>query len=146
MPVYQTEKAFLAAVENPDDKTNSRKLYTESEINLIKSQFPGITSDFTAYLQEIGEGSFRECQFSVTGKLFDLATIGLEDSFEIKHSIKFFGDNYSGDFSGFDFESNDDKVIEFWHDSGELYETNKSFKEYIQEQMLMGTDGTDLRK
>jgi hypothetical protein len=38
-------------------------------------------------------------------------------------------------------DQNDGKVVEFWHESGELYYTNKSFQTYIREQMLIDENG-----
>lgn len=75
--------------------------------------------------------------FNVASSLFDLEDLGLEDHYELKSNIWFFGDNFAGDFAGFDFDQNNGKVVEFWHESGELYYTNKSFQTYIREQMLM---------
>lgn len=38
-------------------------------------------------------------------------------------------------------DQNDGKVVEFWHESGELYYTNKSFQIYIRKQMLIDENG-----
>jgi hypothetical protein len=36
-------------------------------------------------------------------------------------------------------------VVEFWHEDGTVYETNKTFKDYIREQMLIGDNEQDER-
>jgi len=41
-------------------------------------------------------------------------------------------------------DQNDDKVVEFWHESGDLHYTNKSFKTYIREQILMDENGNEI--
>jgi hypothetical protein len=54
-----------------------------------------------------------------------------------------FGDNFSGDLSGF-LPDSDWAVVELWHDSGTVYETKKGFGEYIREKMGLGPDGEEL--
>ncbi|MFC4480268.1 SMI1/KNR4 family protein [Flavobacterium chungangensis] len=130
---YNLEKEFLKKVEN----NNSRTVLTANQIEDLLSEFPKLPEDYIAYLKEIGSGSFRDCQFNITSSLFNLEDLGLEDHYELKSNIWFFGDNFSGDFAGFDLDRNDGKVVEFWHESGELYYTNKSFQTYIREQMLI---------
>jgi hypothetical protein len=56
-----------------------------------------------------------------------------------------FGDNFSGDFSGFLIEEKW-KVAEFWHDCEELKVYKQNFQEYIRKQMLMDEDGRDRRE
>ena len=143
---YSTELAFLSLVEKTDDETNHRNILSNSEIELLKSEFRSIPDDLVDYLQEIGSGSFRECQFRVHYRLFDLRDLGLEDVYQLKDGIKFFGDNFAGDFAGFDFKGNPSLVVEFWHEEGTIFETRKTFKEYIREQMLLGPNGQDLRQ
>lgn len=133
---YTLEKEFLKKVEI-DDETNKREISTDDQIKNLLSEYPKLPGDYISYLKEIGSGSFRQCQFNVAGSLFNLEDLGLEDHYELKSNICFFGDNFAGDFSGFDFDQNNGKVVEFWHESGELYYTNKSFQTYIREQMLM---------
>ena len=142
---YNFEKELLERHENKNEDTNLREQLSENEIRKIKEQYPNISLDFLDYLKEIGSGSFRECQFNVQKYLFDLDDVGLAEYYQIKKSIKFFGDNFSGDLSGFDFDNNPNLVIEFWHEDGTIYETRKTFKKYIQEQMLIGENGQDER-
>lgn len=142
---YQHEIDFLKAVEKPANPQNQRKKLSENQAKELLSEFPSLPADFIDYLKEIGHGSFRECQFNVKPFLFDLKDLGLEEHFDVKPSIKFFGDNFSGDFAGFDLEHGNGHVVEFWHEDGSIYETKKSFKEYIRGQMLMDNNGNDLR-
>lgn len=132
---YNLETQFLKKVEDPNNITNKREILTDDQIKSILEKHPKIPKDYIAYLQKIGSGNFRECKFKVHHFLFDLEDIGLEDHYELKSNVYFFGDNYCGDFSGFDFDNNDGNVVEFWHESGELYYTNQSFHTYIREQM-----------
>ena len=143
---YNFEKEFLEKVEDKTDSTNLREKISDIELINLKKEFPKISSEFLDYLSEIGSGNFRECQFKVQKYLFDLEDLGLEEHYELKDGIKFFGDNFSGDFSGFDFNGNPDLVVEFWHEDGTIYETNKTYKDYIREQMLSGDNGQDERE
>lgn len=124
---------------------NQREILSNSEIESLRNEFESISEDLIDYLQEIGSGSFRECQFKVHKRLFELEDLGLEDLYDVKKDIKFFGDNFAGDFAGFDFSGNPNLVVEFWHEDGTIFDTQKTFKEYIREQMLLGDDGQDLR-
>lgn len=117
----------------------------EKRLKELVDAYPGLPSAYIDYLREIGSGSFRECQFDVKPYLFDLEDLGLDTYYELQDGIKFFGDNYSGDFAGFDFNSGNDLVIEFWHEDGTIYETGKSFHQYIRNQMLMDENGNDLK-
>jgi hypothetical protein len=136
---YTLEKEFLQKVET----NNNRTALTSNQIINLISEFPKLPEDYVAYLQEIGSGSFRDCQFNIASSLFNLEDLGLENHYELKSNIWFFGDNFSGDFSGFDFDRNDGNVVELWHESGELFYTNKSFQAYIREQMLMDENDND---
>ena len=143
---YSFEKDFLTRNEDKTDFTNHREKVTEVELKKLKEEYPKIPTEFLEYLSEIGSGSFRECQFQVQKHLFDLDDLGLTENYDLKKGIKFFGDNYAGDFSGFDFNNNPTLIVEFWHEDGTIYETNKTFKEYIREQMLIDENGEDKRE
>ena len=143
---YSFEKDFLDRNEDKTDFTNHREKATEVELKKLKEEYPKIPSEFLEYLSEIGSGSFLECQFQVQKYLFDLDDLGLTENYDLKEGIKFFGDNYAGDFSGFDFNDNPTLVVEYWHEDGTIYETNKTFKEYIREQMLIDENGEDKRE
>ncbi len=142
---YKFEIEFLKKHEDNDDQCNLRKIASDEDIQDLKEKYPLISIDFLDYLKEIGSGAFRECQFKVENYLYDLHDLGLAEHFDLREGIKFFGDNFSGDFSGFDFNSNAGLVIEFWHDDGTVFETRKTFKEYIREQMLIDKNGEDCR-
>ncbi|TDX13351.1 hypothetical protein EDB96_0045 [Flavobacterium sp. S87F.05.LMB.W.Kidney.N] len=144
MANYTLEKEFLKKVENNNDKQNEREILNKDQIKNLLLKYPKLPQDYLIYLQEIGSGSFRECQFNIASSLFDLEDLGLNNYYELKSNVWFFGDNYSGDFSGFDFDKNDGNVVEFWHESGELYYTNKPFQAYIREQMLMDENGKEI--
>jgi hypothetical protein len=141
---YKEEIRFLETVETKS-KQNDRIKLNDNEIALLKNKHRNIPVDYLDYLKHIGWGSFRENQFMVYKNLAKLSDIGIETENEKNSNILFFGDNFSGDLSGFDLAKNGD-VIEYWHDSGEIYETETSFKAYIKEQMLMDSNGNDLRK
>ena len=143
MTHYNLEKDFLKEVESIADETNRREVLSTDQIKRLISQYPRVPQDYIIYLQEIGAGNFRECKFKVQSSLFNLVDLGLEEHYEVKSNVWFFGDNYCGDFSGFDFDSDDANVVEFWLENGELYYTNKSFQNYIREQMLMDENGND---
>lgn len=53
-----------------------------------------------------------------------------EDIYFLPENIKIFGDNFSGDFIGFDFDKNGE-VVEFLNESEEISWTGKNFKQYI---------------
>ncbi len=142
---YNDEIQFLNTVENKLNSQNTRTVFDESKIFEIKEKYPKVPQDYLDYLQEIGAGSFRECQFSISEYLFDLKDLGLDEHYKLKDGIMFFGDNFSGDLSGFDFNNENGFVIEFWHEDGTIYETKKTFKDYIRQQMLIGENGEDTR-
>lgn len=142
---YNKEKAFLKSVEKAEDKTNFRQIPKKERLSQILNAYPTLPQDYIHYLQEIGSGNFRESQFKVMDYLFDLTSLGIENDYGIKPNVKFFGDNFAGDFSGFDLDNNDGLVVEFWHETGQLYYTGQTFKNYIRQQMLMDVDGNDER-
>ena len=140
---YKLESEFLKKVEDDKDDTNKKELLSEEQLNKIIEKYPDVPQDYIAYLKEIGSGNFRECQFKVQSFLFNLEDVGLDEHYDIKSNIWFFGDNYCGDFSGFDLDLNNGLVVEFWHETGELYYTNKTFQNYIRQQIGMDENGND---
>ena len=103
-----------------------------------------ISKDYLDYLKEIGTGSFRECKFVVHGALETIEDLTGYDLYDLEDK-KFlvYGDNYSGDFSGF-LIGEEWKVAEFWHDSEELHISGQTFHQYVREQMLMDENGEDI--
>jgi hypothetical protein len=140
---YKLESEFLGKVEDDKDETNKKELLSEEQLNKIIEKYPNVPLDYIAYLREIGSGNFRECQFKVQSFLFNLEDLGLDDHYDIKSNIWFFGDNYCGDFSGFDLDLYDGLVVEFWHETGEVYYTNQTFQNYIRQQIGMDENGND---
>ncbi|OXA93970.1 SMI1/KNR4 family protein [Flavobacterium hercynium] len=134
---FEKELNFLKENENQDNLINNKIRSSVPEINSLKESYPNLPNDFFEYLLEVGSGNIMESQFKVMKDLFDFNDLGLEDIYDLSDNIKLFGDNYSGDFAGFDILCNKDEVIEFWHDSNELHYTGKTFREYIREKMLM---------
>ena len=139
---YNLEIEFLKKVENSRDESNKREIVTEEQIKILVEKHPKIPEDYIVYLKEIGGGNFRECFFKVHPFLFDLEDIGLDEHYDLKENVCFFGDNFAGDFSGFDFDKNDGHVVEFWHETGDLNYTDTTFQEYIREQMSFIKTGT----
>jgi hypothetical protein len=147
MAMFGDAIEFLARAENPKKKRqNNRKQLTASETKKLKRGFPGVPDDFVAYLREVGAGSFRQCQFTVYGFLGTPDQIlgkGVLLRKDPSIPVLCFGDNFSGDLSGFLPEDNW-AVVELWHDDGTLYRVKKPFGVYIRERMLMGPNGEDL--
>ena len=104
---YKLESEFLEKVEDDKDDTNKKEILSEDHLNEIIEKHPNVPQDYITYLREIGAGNFRECQFKVQSFLFNLEDLGLDEHYEIKSNVWFFGDNYCGDFSGFDLDVND---------------------------------------
>lgn len=133
--MYEPEKKFLASVEDSSDETNFRQPVSSEQAGDLPRKFPNVPKDYIDYLVEIGAGNFRESRFKVYEDLMNLDDFGLSGVYEISDSVLFFGDNFSGDFAGFDLENKRDEVVELWHESGEIVPTGKTFREYIREQM-----------
>lgn len=143
--MYEVEIKFLNEHEDPSEKTNKDRVkLSDDVITALTSESPGLPEEYLMYLKEIGWGTFRECQFGVFEPICyfeDLYDVGIE--FEPKRYLSF-GHNFSGDTSLFDIENNH-AIVQFWHDSYEFYEENKSFKQYIRECMLIDENGNDTR-
>ncbi|MDR0228514.1 MAG: hypothetical protein LBI72_05550 [Flavobacteriaceae bacterium] len=140
---YLLEREFLKRVEDKSDESNHKEIISKQQLLGIIEKYPCAPHDYIAYLKEIGYGNFRECQFKVQSFLFNLEEIGLDEHYSIKSNVWFFGDNYFGDFSGFDLDLNDGLVVEFLHETGELYYTKQSFYNYIRQQMGIDEYGND---
>jgi hypothetical protein len=148
MALYDDVIAFLARVEDPKkQRMNTRKRLTARQVDKLRRQFPGVPEDFLAYLREVGAGAFRECQFTVYGFLGtpdEILGEGVLYRRDPSIRVLCFGDNFSGDMSGFLPEKRW-VISEVWHDDGTLYRVKKPFDKYIRERMLMGPRGQDLR-
>jgi hypothetical protein len=148
MALFSDVIDFLAKVENPKEaKMNSRTRLTAPQVRKLKGKHPDVPEEFIAYLREVGAGAFRECQFTVYGFLGtpdEILGKGVLQRKDETIPVLCFGDNFSGDLSGF-LPDESWAVVELWHDDGSLYRVEKSFGEYIREQMQMGPGGADLR-
>jgi hypothetical protein len=102
---------------------------SEKQVNELLEKNKDTPFEYIIFLKEIGCGNINNI-LDLKGFLFDFNDLGLEDIYNIPENIKLFGDNFSGDFIGFDFNKNGE-IIEFLHESGEIYWTSKNFKEYI---------------
>jgi hypothetical protein len=149
MALYDDVVEFLAKVENPaESRMNSRDRFSQSQVDEMVAEHGNVPEDFLAYLREVGAGNFRECQFKVYSflgtpdEILGEGVLLLDDP---SLHILCFGDNFSGDLSGFLPDENW-AVVELWHDSGTIYRVNKSFAQYIREMMLMTEDGSDMRE
>lgn len=147
MGIFDDAVRFLAKVEDPaKSKMNSRKRLTSRQIESLRRKFPGVPGTYLAYLSEVGWGSFRECQFMIYSRPGTPEGILGKGIFTLADDVEVlcFGDNFSGDLSGF-LPKQRWAIVELWHDSGTIYPVKKPFGTYIREQMLMGPRGKDLR-
>jgi hypothetical protein len=135
---FDEELDYLKANEELSNDVNKRVLVNQIQLGNILEQYPNIPTDYINYLSEVGVGNIMNSQFNIYNNLTDFIDLGLDDVYNLPDNIKLFGDNFAGDFAGFDLSKNDsDEVVEFWHDSNEVYYTKKSFRQYIRERMLM---------
>lgn len=143
---YDDAIAFLSACEGPNGSAmNGRETFSAAKAQTLREQHPDIPEDYLDYLQEIGWGSLRDCQFMVYDELFDPKMIfDAETVASFKKRILLFGDNFSGDPAGFLPDENW-KVIEILHEDLEIYDPKQTFAEFIREKMLMDKNGDDLR-
>lgn len=123
---YNFEKKILKEKE-----ITNLVVISEKELNENFEDFKNTPLDYIFFLIEVGYGNINNI-LDLKNFLFDFDDLGLEDIYDLPENIKLFGDNFSGDFIGFDFDKNGE-VIEFLHESGEIYWTGKNFKEYISE-------------
>ncbi|MEN9655650.1 MAG: hypothetical protein RL311_558 [Bacteroidota bacterium] len=120
------------------EEINNRELISKIQLDNIFGNYPNIPRDYLNYLSEVGAGNVMNSQFNIYNNLTDFSDLGLDDIYSLPDNVKLFGDNFSGDFAGFDLsKSETDEVVEFWHDSNEVYYTKKTFREYIREKILM---------
>jgi hypothetical protein len=145
--MYEEELEFLRRHEDPDDSTNLKRVrLTETEIAALVTEFPDLPKDYLAYLQEVGWGAFRECQFAVfepISYLEDSASDAGPDVEERRYLA--FGHNFSGDTSVFDTQEHF-RVAEYWHQSRQFHSMRQAFRDYIRSCMLIDADGNDERE
>ena len=135
---FESELHYLSLIEKKENILSQRLTITPKEIDSILKEYHNVPLDFINYLKVIGAGNILNFQFKIYNNLTDFIDLGLDNLHTLPEGIKLFGDNFSGDFSGFDLsEEITDEVIEFWHNSNEIHYTGKTFKEYIRGIILM---------
>jgi hypothetical protein len=146
-------REFLARVEDPKEKKmNSRTRITAAKAAALRRKYKGIPEDYLAYLREVGWGGFRQCRFMVYEGPGTVDNFFGEDGFpgyKSKPRVVLFGDNFSGDVSGF-LPDKKWAVVELWHDSGTRYRDKhaKTFGDYIRKHMGLNDpadQGSDAR-
>lgn len=116
---------------------NNRVIISENEAREIRDFHKNIPEEFIDFLKEIGAGQFRNSQYEIKSFVFDFYEIGLDHIYEIDKSILLFGNSFSGDFVGFDLSKIQPTVLEIDHLSGEIYDTNKTFIEFLRDDLKM---------
>lgn len=116
---------------------NNRVIISENEAREIRDFHKNIPEEFIDFLKEIGAGQFRNSQYEIKSFVFDFYEIGLDHIYEIDKSIVLFGNSFSGDFVGFDLSKIQPTVLEIDHLSGEIYDTNKTFIEFLRDDLKM---------
>jgi hypothetical protein len=142
--MYDEESAFLRRHEDPNTSLERVRL-TEAEIAALVTEFPNLPNDYLAYLQEVGWGAFRECQFAIFQPIpyLEDSESGVGPDVETNRYLAF-GHNFSGDTSVFDTKECF-QITEYWHDSRTFHNVQQSFRHYIRACMLMDADGNDER-
>lgn len=116
---------------NSPNKVN-RMPISNTQLDAIRLNSTNIPEDYITYLKVVGAGDLVPSKIKIYPTLCDFSDFGLEEIYLVDDGIMFFGDNYSGDFFGFDLSNSDDEVIEFWHDSETVHRTGKSFREFVR--------------
>ena len=99
-------KEEIEYLKNSEEANNKRQLVNQSQLNFISEKYPNIPTSYLNYLSEIGYGSIMNCQFNIYNNLTDISDLGLDSIYSLPYNIKLFGDNFSGDFAGFDLSKN----------------------------------------
>jgi len=144
--MYEREIAFLAKVEDPADQSNRRKPLDPAAVEAIRQKFPGLPENYLSYLLEVGPGSVRECQYMIYEAPVWCNDEPLFSSVEAPgRKLLVIGDNFSGDLFVLDADHGNN-VAEFDHETIEVVPHDAGFTEFIREKMLLGPDGSDLRR
>ena len=145
MSTFSDVCIFLSKVEDVTcSDENIRTLLSPEEISKIKLEYPLIPQEYLSYLEEVGSGSFRECQYMVYNNLMEPEFFfGEGITSKLGKKILCFGDNFSGDPAGFLPDENW-KIVVIWHDDLSINYTNQTFSEFIRKAMCMGINGIDL--
>lgn len=132
---FKLEVSHLTAEEARLGVTNLRKIISEEEKAVLENQYSNLPNEFLDYLSEIGSGTVLESNFKVYSGLVDFNDLGLEEPDSDFGNVLFFGDNLAGDLAGFDLNTNSNEVIEYWHDSYELINTKKTFRQFVRDKI-----------
>jgi len=119
--------------------SNDFEKLSQDQLNDIIKRNPNVSPEYINFLSEIGAGNLNVNQFKIYADLVDFNDLGLEDIYQLPENVKLFGDNFSGDFAGFDLTTKNNLVVEFWHDDNKVVNTGKTFREYIREKLSMNT-------
>jgi hypothetical protein len=141
--MYEEVVAFLAAVEDPAERSNKRRPLDSAAVERIRHEFPGIPEDYLAYLREIGPGSRRESQYGIHEPIWCHQEPAFSWFKTRGRKLLVIGHNFSGDMFALDAKHNY-RVVELLHESMEVWPFKRGrFKEFIREKMFLGPDGTD---
>ena len=124
----------MKALENLEKV--ERDILLRNEIEKLKLSFQNLPNDFIDYLLQIGSGDLIKSSIKIYPSLCDFCDLGLDDVYDLPDRIMLFGDNYSGDFLCFDLTDEKDEVLEFSHESNEVFNTGKTFRGYVREKIF----------
>jgi hypothetical protein len=140
--MYEQEEAFLSRMEDPNDPSYGRDKIDRARLSGLLNEFPGLPQEYLAYLEEVGSGSVRECQYAIhepewchEEPLFSWFECG-------NRKLVVFGHNFCGDLFAFDAD-NGYCIVELLHESMRVWPVEASFREFVRSEMLMGPDGED---
>jgi hypothetical protein len=141
--MYEKELAYLNESEKNLDKSliqNRRTRYSAEEIKELLELYPGIPQEYLAYLQEVGEGSFRSEFCTIFGDPM-LVTDFLDDSLheflpdDADTTLLQFGVDLDGNPLVFLLENNW-TIGTLYHDDLDVDESGQSFREFISALIL----------
>lgn len=142
--MYDDVNAFLLRVEKASEaEMNSRKKFSNQELDALRRKHAGVPKEFLAYLHEVGAGAFRQCQYTVYGFLGtpdSILGVGVLRLKEPQTKLLCFGDNFSGDLGAF-LSDEAWAVVDLCHDDGTMDRTGQTFGQYIRKRMRMPTSG-----
>jgi hypothetical protein len=143
--MYEEESKFLLSVENRNNESNNRDLFTDSECDELRNKFPGLPEEYLSYLKEIGANSAREDQYMIYWN----PALSHEDErfswYDNKNkSYLVIGDDFSGNLYALDIESSFSPVL-LDHECMEEFPHKGTIKSFFREMMLLDEDGSDQR-
>lgn len=142
--MYEKELAGLNEAEKTLDKSlvqNQRTRYSAEELAELRERYPGIPEEYLAYLQEVGEGSFRAQFCTIFGDPMQV-TDYLDDALHeflpenADSELLQFGIDFAGNPLVFLLEDNWTVGTLYQEDLGEVEESGQSFREFISALIL----------